>query len=76
MIGLDGAGKTAILNSLSGDSPIELKPTEGHTVRTLVHDGHRVKIFDVSGARAMRNYWGRYYDGMDALVRIRCRARL
>jgi GTPase SAR1 family protein len=68
MVGLDGAGKTAILNAMSGGDSMETKPTEGHTVRSITLDGHRIKIRDVSGARAMRSYWPRYYEKADALV--------
>ena len=52
MLGLDGAGKTAILDALTAAdamNAMETKPTEGYAAKTLLHDDHRVKILDISG---------------------------
>ena len=36
----------------------------------LSHDGFKLTVWDVGGQKAIRTYWGNYFQGTDALVYV------
>ena len=45
-------------------------PTQGFNIKSLVHDGFKLNVWDVGGQREIRPYWKNYYEGTDALVYV------
>ena len=68
VLGLDNAGKTTILKKLSGEDTSHIMPTQGFNIKTLVHDGFRLNVWDIGGQKTIRTYWNNYYESTDALL--------
>jgi len=61
-LGLDGAGKTSVLQR-AGDrgSPEPVEPTNGFNVKALnVPPDWKIDAWDIGGSAAVRPYWDRY----------------
>ncbi|KAL4463400.1 hypothetical protein ABPG72_011612 [Tetrahymena utriculariae] len=70
VLGLDNAGKTTILKSLSNEDISTIKPTHGFNIKYLSHDGCKLNVSDVGGQKALRDYWDNYFEGTDALAYV------
>jgi ADP-ribosylation factor-like protein 3 len=70
LLGLDNAGKTTILKTLSNEEISNVKPTLGFNMKSLSHEGCKLSIFDVGGQKALRDYWDNYYENTDVLVYV------
>mmetsp|Transcript_44096 Transcript_44096/g.61281 ORF Transcript_44096/g.61281 Transcript_44096/m.61281 type:complete len:183 (-) Transcript_44096:176-724(-) len=68
VLGLDNAGKTTILKTLSDEDITQIMPTKGFNIKNLAHDGFKLTVWDVGGHKTLRPYWANYYQGTDALV--------
>jgi len=68
VLGLDNAGKTTILKSLSDEDITKITPTFGFNIKNLAHEGFKLTVWDVGGQKALRTYWANYFEGTDALV--------
>ena len=49
MLGLDNAGKTTILKSLSNEDITQITPTHGFNIKNLSHEGFKLNVWDVGG---------------------------
>ncbi|KAF9782337.1 GTP-binding protein [Thelephora terrestris] len=67
-LGLDNAGKTTILKRLNGEDIMAVSPTLGFNIKTFVHEGYTLNIWDVGGQRTLRPYWRNYFEQTDAIV--------
>lgn len=70
VLGLDNAGKTTILKKLSEEDITQIMPTQGFNIKSLVHDGFKLNVWDIGGQKAIRPYWSNYYEATDALVYV------
>ena len=77
VLGLDNAGKTTILKSLSNEVCISITqdistitPTQGFNIKNLTHDKFKLNVWDIGGQKALREYWGNYFTNTDALVYV------
>ena len=68
VLGLDNAGKTTILKSLSEETIKNITPTQGFNIKSLIHEGFKLNVWDIGGQKAIRPYWPNYYDSTDALI--------
>lgn len=68
VLGLDNAGKTTILKSLSDEDLKNIKPTEGFNIKNLAMEGINLSVWDLGGQKALREYWSNYYDNTDSLI--------
>ncbi len=68
VLGLDNAGKTTLLKQLSKEDPEGTEPTQGFNVKTLLHDGFKLNVWDIGGQKKIREYWINYYDNVDGIV--------
>jgi ADP-ribosylation factor-like protein 3 len=68
VLGLDNAGKTTILKKLSDEDITHIMPTQGFNIKSLVHEGFKLNVWDIGGQKSIRPYWKNYYDSTDALV--------
>lgn len=67
-LGLDNAGKTTILKQLNGEDIMSVSPTLGFNIKTFMHQGYTLNIWDVGGQRTLRPYWRNYFEQTDAIV--------
>jgi len=67
MLGLDNAGKTTILKKLSEEDITTVMPTQGFNVKSLVHDGFKLNVWDIGGQKTIRPYWSNYFESSDVL---------
>jgi small GTP-binding protein len=67
LLGLDAAGKTTVLNQLTGRSTVTV-PTIGFNVETLKWPPFELFVWDVSGQAKSRPLWRHYYRGAAAVV--------
>ncbi|KAI8896187.1 ADP-ribosylation factor family-domain-containing protein [Globomyces pollinis-pini] len=70
VLGLDNAGKTTILNRLSGDEIQNIKPTQGFNVKSVESDGFKLNLWDIGGQETIRPYWRNYFEGSDILIYV------
>merc|ERR1711964_295111 len=68
VLGLDNAGKTTILKKLSEEDITHITPTQGFNIKSLLHDGFKLNVWDIGGQKSIRPYWSNYYDQCDGLV--------
>mmetsp|Transcript_20337 Transcript_20337/g.62649 ORF Transcript_20337/g.62649 Transcript_20337/m.62649 type:complete len:201 (-) Transcript_20337:23-625(-) len=69
IVGLDGAGKTTVLERAKAEfgsrlpalPPEKITPTVGMNLATLDLAGCRVTFWDLGGAARVRSLWSRYY---------------
>ena len=66
LIGLDGAGKTTILNRLKHNKFIEVQPTVGLNIETTTIKNIEFLMFDVGGK--VRSLWTHYYENLNSLI--------
>mmetsp|Transcript_4888 Transcript_4888/g.5967 ORF Transcript_4888/g.5967 Transcript_4888/m.5967 type:complete len:185 (-) Transcript_4888:166-720(-) len=70
VLGLDNAGKTTILRSLSSEDISTIMPTQGFNIKSLSQDGFKLNVWDIGGQREIRPYWRNYYEQTDALIYV------
>ncbi|KAF3427470.1 hypothetical protein E2986_03225 [Frieseomelitta varia] len=70
IVGLDNAGKTSVLNCISGDSDKTTLPTMGFHVVSLKYKSYTVKIYDIGGSSQIRSLWLKYYNGIHGLIYV------
>lgn len=68
VLGLDNAGKTTLLKQLSKEDPEGTEPTQGFNVKTLLHEGFKLNVWDIGGQKKIREYWVNYYSNVDGIV--------
>merc|ERR1711965_920556 len=70
MLGLDNSGKTSILKRLSDEDITHIMPTQGFNIKSLMHEGFKLNVWDIGGQKSIRPYWRNYFDQTDALVYV------
>ncbi|GAA5892783.1 ADP-ribosylation factor-like protein 2 [Sporobolomyces salmoneus] len=68
MLGLDNAGKTTICKSILHEDVSTISPTLGFNIRTIVHSGYTLNVWDIGGQTSLRPYWKNYFEQTDAVV--------
>eukprot|EP00727_Mastigamoeba_balamuthi_P008045 m51a1_g3861 putative adp-ribosylation factor-like protein 3 (178) ;mRNA; f:411018-411892 len=70
LLGLDNAGKTTILKRLANEEIVHIRPTSGFNIKSVVHEGFKLNVWDIGGQKAIRPFWKNYMEGTDALVYV------
>jgi len=70
VLGLDNSGKTTILKKLSDEDIQHIMPTQGFNIKSLMHDGFKLNVWDIGGQKSIRPYWRNYFDQTDALIYV------
>ncbi len=52
VLGLDNSGKTTILKKLSNEEISHIMPTQGFNIKSLVHEGFKLNVWDIGGEEA------------------------
>ena len=47
---MDNSGKTTILKKLSDEDITHIMPTQGFNIKSLMHDGFKLNVWDIGGA--------------------------
>lgn len=69
MVGLDNAGKTTILNRLSGDDITkDAHPTIGFNTRSITYRDDTIIVFDMGGLDKLRPSWKHYYQDVHGII--------
>ncbi|KAF7682793.1 ADP-ribosylation factor 1 [Astathelohania contejeani] len=78
LLGLEGTGKTSILNLLETPDNIQIKdvssqrreiiPTIGFNIGHIEFNKRNITIWDLSGNISIRKYWKCYYSYVDGVV--------
>jgi len=68
MLGLDGSGKTTILNQMKLREYISTIPTIGFNVETVEYKKLKMTIWDLAGQAKLRRLWKHYFQGSDAII--------
>lgn len=55
VLGLDNAGKTTILKKLSDEDISHIMPTQGFNIKSLLHEGFKLNVWDIGGEPVKRN---------------------
>jgi ADP-ribosylation factor-like protein 3 len=69
-LGLDNSGKTTCLKKLSDEDITHISPTQGFNIKSLNQDGFKLNAWDIGGQKAIRTYWGNYFDQTDVLIYV------
>merc|ERR1712176_340889 len=70
MLGLDNAGKTTILKKMSEEDISHIMPAQGFNIKSLIHEGFKLNVWDIGGQKTIRPYWSNYFESSDALVYV------
>ena len=70
ILGLDNAGKTTLLHHLTQEQVKTTTPTKGINIKTIIQEGFKINVWDVSGQRQLRELWSYYYDDCDAILYV------
>jgi len=70
LLGLDNAGKTTILKSLSKEDPTNIMPTQGFNIKSLQQGKVQLNVWDIGGQKSIRPYWTNYFENTDCLVYV------
>mmetsp|Transcript_37593 Transcript_37593/g.118674 ORF Transcript_37593/g.118674 Transcript_37593/m.118674 type:complete len:94 (+) Transcript_37593:262-543(+) len=68
VLGLDNAGKTTALKKLADEDITHTMPTQGFNIKSVIHEGFKLNVWDIGGQKTIRPYWRNYFDQTDALV--------
>ena len=68
MVGLDGAGKTAILYQVKMGEVVQTTPTIGFNVETVKRKNLSFSVWDVGGQDQIRGLWRHYFLNTAAVI--------
>lgn len=68
MLGLNNAGKTTVLKRINGEDISQIAPTLGFNIKSLIHRGYTLNIWDIGGQKTLRPYWQNYFERTDVLL--------
>ena len=69
LVGIDGAGKTSLLNTLQGRFAKEPRPSQGFEQVQMQLDEHtKVNMYDLAGNAKMRDIWVNYYGDVHGVI--------
>eukprot|EP01090_Pellita_catalonica_P021936 TRINITY_DN834_c0_g2_i1.p1 TRINITY_DN834_c0_g2~~TRINITY_DN834_c0_g2_i1.p1 ORF type:complete len:183 (+),score=38.94 TRINITY_DN834_c0_g2_i1:68-616(+) len=68
LIGLDSAGKTAVIYKLQLGENVQTVPTIGFNVEKVSYNKLDFTIFDVGGQDRIRTLWHYYYAGTNGII--------
>jgi ADP-ribosylation factor-like protein 13B len=71
IIGMDGVGKSSIMNMIQGKADSQTKPTIGfRPVSMMAGENLQVRFYDIGGGPRIREIWSQYYHDVHGLVYV------
>ena len=68
MLGLDSAGKTALLYQIKYKKAVKTIPTISFNTETIDYKGKNFTIWDIGGQDKLRCLWNHYYPNTDGII--------
>merc|ERR1712150_71460 len=68
LVGLNGGGKSTLLQVLADGRPISTNPTISLEMKQFNHKGTAIKCWDLGGQERFRAEWPRYTRGVDVIL--------
>lgn len=69
LLGLDGSGKTSMINMLQGKFDTKVKPTIGfRPITMMLGNEYKVKFYDLGGGKKIREIWNQYYHDVHGVI--------
>lgn len=69
LLGIDGSGKTSILNVLQGNVNARVRPTIGfRPVSMSLDESTSIKLYDLGGGPRIRDIWSQYYHDVHGVI--------
>jgi small GTP-binding protein len=69
LLGLDGSGKTSMINMLQGKFDTKVKPTIGfRPISMMLGEEYKVKFYDLGGGKKIREIWHQYYHDVHGVI--------
>ena len=68
ILGLDGAGKSWLVNRLRLTETMSVKPTYGFSIATVEHKNLKLVFFEVGGHQNIRPVWHHYFKNIHGIV--------
>ncbi len=76
IVGLDGAGKSSIVNMLSGSLESKMRPTIGFRPFSMMMGEDKVRFYDLGGGKKIRDIWDQYYHDVHGVIYVLDSARV
>ncbi|XP_061104637.1 ADP-ribosylation factor-like 10 [Conger conger] len=70
VLGLDGSGKSSVLQGLSGARPKQHRPTRGFNFISLDTPACQLHFLEIGGGEDLRVYWAQYLQRTHVLVYV------
>jgi len=71
VLGVNGAGKSTIVNMLQGKFDSKMKPTIGFRPSTLMFDDNvMVRLYDLGGGKKIRDIWDQYFHDVHGIIYV------
>lgn len=70
IVGLDGAGKSSLVDAIQGKFNENIRPTIGFRPTTMMMGVDKVRFYDVGGGAKIRKIWPEYYHDVHAILYI------
>ncbi len=70
ILGLDNAGKTTLINYLTGENNKKVTVTQGVNAKSIQCGGIKLNVYDLGGQKKLREYWKYYYENVDGLIYV------
>ena len=71
ILGMDGGGKTSIINALQGNFSTKMKHSLGFKPTTMqLGESINVKFYDLGGGKKIRDIWSEYYHDVHAVIYV------
>ena len=71
VLGMDGAGKSSIINALQGKFQLKMKPSLGFNPTTMTFgEKFCIKFYDLGGGKKIRNIWSEYYHDVHGIIYV------
>ena len=68
VVGLQNAGKTTLMNAMSGDYDMDTMPTVGFNLRHMKKGNVNLNIWDLGGQKQFRESWEKYCRTSDVII--------
>ena len=68
VVGLQNAGKTTLMNAISGDYDMDTMPTVGFNLRHMQKGKVNLNIWDLGGQKQFRESWEKYCRTSDVII--------
>ncbi len=70
IVGLDGAGKSSIVNMLTGTYENKTRPTIGFRPFSMMLGEDKVRFYDLGGGKKIRDIWDQYFHDVHGLIYV------